>query len=85
MTPRKLVQRVIRKFWSWSAPKGYLINFDLPNLLTMFVESIGKIIDHLEHGRTQKALARALKTKAALEKVISHCIPSYHNGVERKL
>ena len=62
-----------------------MANFDLGNLLLMFLESTDKIIKHLEENHPDRALTRAKKTKDALRKLINYCVGEYHDGIERKL
>lgn len=61
------------------------MKFNLPNLLLMFDESIVKIIDHLEAGRTEKALTRAKETHKAIDKILGHCVTECHREVEKRI
>jgi len=59
--------------------------YDLGNLLCMFDESLGKLINHLETGYPDRALIRAKEMRRAIDKLKKHACPAVHNHIERKL
>ena len=50
-----------------------MVNYDLPNLLCMFDESLAKLIRHLEDGNPEKALMRAKEMRGAIKKLKTFC------------
>jgi hypothetical protein len=46
------------------------MNFDKANMLTIFDESLSRIIKHLDEGHPEKALIRAQETQKAFRKCL---------------
>jgi hypothetical protein len=55
-----------------------MTNFDLPNLILMFAESLDRIVSHLENGYPDRALMRAKETQKAM------CRLKKHLGIEEQ-